>query len=416
MGVFKKMAKSYKNKNLVIRIFIGLVIGILLGFIAQNTENTTIKAIASTSGILGDLFTKSLKAVAPILVFVLILNSIISKHFGNARGLKRVITLYLLGTFLASCVGVCFSFLFPITLSLDLPPVVRTAPAGLNEILKDLLFKMVDNPLNAICSGNYIGILTWAIAFGLGLRYCTNETKKIITDCSEAITKIVQAIIQLAPFGIFGLVTTSVYSTGFDALMGYIKLVGVLVGAMCFVAFIVNPLLVFIFLRKNPYPLIFLCLKESGTTAFFTRSSAANIPVNLNLCKKLGLDEELYSISIPLGAAINMTGAAVVIAILALSAATTLGIKPDFGTALLLCLVSTIGACGASGVAGGSLMLIPLVCSLFSISNDIAMQVVAIGFIIGVIQDSLETAINSSTDVVFTAVASYSTNQDKEKN
>lgn len=312
---------------------------------------------------------------------------------------------------MAACVGVAFSFLFPTTLSInDVIAADKTAPVNILVVLKDLFFKIVDNPLHAISSGNFMGILAWAVGFGIALRFCTNETKKVFVDLSEATTKIVQFIIQLAPFGIFGLVCTSVYNTGLSTLAGYLRIVIVLVVAMAFVALVINPLIVFVTLRKNPYPLVFTCLKESGLTAFFTRSSAANIPVNLNLCRKLKLDEELYSISIPLGATINMAGAAVVISIMALAAANTLGIRPDFGTALLLCVISAIGACGASGVAGGSLLLIPLACSLFNIQNDVAMQVVAIGFIIGVIQDSVETAINSSTDVVFTAVASHKTN------
>lgn len=277
-------------------------------------------------------------------------------------------------------------------------------------MLKTLLFNLIDNPFNAITRGNYIGIVAWSVALGVAMRYCSDETKTVFGDLSDGITKIVQFVIQLAPFGIFGLVTASVYETGLSVLAGYARIVVVLVAAMAFVALVVNPIIVFFVIKKNPFPLVFRCLRESGLTAFFTRSSAANIPVNLNLAKKLGLDEDLYSISIPLGATVNMAGAAVVIAILALAATHTLDISVDFGTALLLCVVSAVAACGTSGVAGGSLMLIPLACSLFNISNDIAMQVVAIGFIIGVIQDSVETAINSSTDVLFTAAASYRTN------
>lgn len=314
--------------------------------------------------------------------------------------------LYLIGTFLASLSAVIASFLFPTTLVLQTNNAELLAPQSIIVVLKDLVFKMVDNPVHALSTGNYIGILTWAIGIGIALRHCAVETKKMFKDISEGITKVVKFIIRLAPFGIFGLVSTSVAQTGFEALGGYAKLLIVLVGTMLFVAFVVNALIVYFVTKKNPYPLIITCVKESAVTAFFTRSSAANIPVNMNLCKKLNLDEKLYSISIPLGATINMAGAAVTIAVLALSAVNTLNIQIGFLDALLLSVIAAIGACGASGVAGGSLMLIPLACSLFGISNDIAMQVVAVGFIIGVIQDSVETALNSSTDVLFTAIAS----------
>ncbi len=403
MSSMQKLVASYKDKNLVLRIVTGLIIGAILGFAARSsagsvtTEHTPLLiSLVNFAEILGQLFVGALKAVAPILVFILILSSVINKQYGSVSGLKRVVVLYI-------------SFLFPTELALsNVGAAENTAPASVWIVLKELLFKVVDNPVNAIAHGNYVGILTWAIGLGVALKFCTNETKKIFTDLGEAVTKIVQFVIQLAPFGIFGLVASTVYQTGVDALLGYARIVVVLVGAMAFVALVVNPLIVFAVIKKNPYPLVFTCLRESGLTAFFTRSSAANIPVNLNLCKKLGISDELSSISIPLGATINMAGAAVVIAILALAAAHTLGVRPDFWTALLLCVVSAVGACGASGVPGGSLMLIPLACSLFNISNDIAMQVVAIGFIIGVIQDSVETAINSSTDVIFTAIASQS--------
>lgn len=414
MSTFAKMVESYKDKNLILRILVGMACGIVLGFVAQKSDVVFFKNAADSVGILGNLFVGALKAVAPILVFILILSSIVIKQFGNAKGLRRVLFLYILGTLAASVIGVVFSYMFPTTLVLNAPPQEAVAPMSIFVVLKGLMFKIVDNPINAIATGNYIGILAWSIGFGMALRFCTNETKKLFSDLSDGITKIVKFIIQLAPFGIFGLVTTSVYETGGDVLLGYLRIVIVLVVAMLFVALVINPLIVWFYLKRNPYPLVFTCLKESGMTAFFTRSSAANIPVNLNLCKKLGLDEELYSISIPLGATINMAGAAVVIAILSLAAANTLGVKPDIATSLLLCIIVAIGACGASGVAGGSLMLIPLACSLFNISNDIAMQVVAIGFIIGVIQDSVETAVNSSTDVIFSAVASYTTNPDTD--
>lgn len=405
MGMFRGITKRYMDGNLILQIIIGIVLGAVLGFIA-NSGNQMALSIANSMSILGSLFVGALKSVAPILVFILVSSSIIVKEFGNANGLKKIIMLYLIGTFLASLSAVIASFLFPTTLVLQTNNAELLAPQSIIVVLKDLVFKMVDNPVHALSTGNYIGILTWAIGMGIALRHCAIETKKMFKDISEGITKVVKFIIRLAPFGIFGLVSTSVAQTGFEALGGYAKLLIVLVGTMLFVAFVINALIVYFVTKKNPYPLIMTCVKESAVTAFFTRSSAANIPVNMNLCKKLNLDEKLYSISIPLGATINMAGAAVTIAVLALSAVNTLNIQIGFLDALLLSVIAAIGACGASGVAGGSLMLIPLACSLFGISNDIAMQVVAVGFIIGVIQDSVETALNSSTDVLFTAIAS----------
>lgn len=405
MGMFRGITKRYMDGNLILQIIIGIVLGAVLGFIA-NSGNQMALSIANSMSILGSLFVGALKSVAPILVFILVSSSIIVKEFGNANGLKKIIMLYLIGTFLASLSAVIASFLFPTTLVLQTNNAELLAPQSIIVVLKDLVFKMVDNPVHALSTGNYIGILTWAIGMGIALRHCAVETKKMFKDISEGITKVVKFIIRLAPFGIFGLVSTSVAQTGFEALGGYAKLLIVLVGTMLFVAFVINALIVYFVTKKNPYPLIITCVKESAVTAFFTRSSAANIPVNMNLCKKLNLDEKLYSISIPLGATINMAGAAVTIAVLALSAVNTLNIQIGFLDALLLSVIAAIGACGASGVAGGSLMLIPLACSLFGISNDIAMQVVAVGFIIGVIQDSVETALNSSTDVLFTAIAS----------
>lgn len=405
MGMLRGITKRYMDGNLILQIIIGIVLGAVLGFIA-NSGNQMALSIANSMSILGSLFVGALKSVAPILVFILISSSIIVKEFGNANGLKKIIMLYLIGTFLASLSAVIASFLFPTTLVLQTNNAELLAPQSIIVVLKDLVFKMVDNPVHALSTGNYIGILTWAIGMGIALRHCAIETKKMFKDISEGITKVVKFIIRLAPFGIFGLVSISVAQTGFEALGGYAKLLIVLVGTMLFVAFVINALIVYFVTKKNPYPLIMTCVKESAVTAFFTRSSAANIPVNMNLCKKLNLDEKLYSISIPLGATINMAGAAVTIAVLALSAVNTLNIQIGFLDAILLSVIAAIGACGASGVAGGSLMLIPLACSLFGISNDIAMQVVAVGFIIGVIQDSVETALNSSTDVLFTAIAS----------
>lgn len=387
---------KFLNGNLIIQIFIGIVLGILVALIS--------KELAMSISILGTLFVGALKAIAPILVFVLVATSIATKQIGVETNIKPIITLYLFGTFLAALTAVVFSFIFPVKLVLleavssDLIP-----PDSVIDVLKDVLFKMVDNPVNALVTGNFIGILVWAIAIGIAMHYSSAETKNLFHDVSTGITKIVAFIIRLAPFGIFGLVAGTFAQTGIDALLSYSKLLGVLVGTMLFIAFVSNPIIVFLKTKKNPFPLIFTCIKESAITAFFTRSSAANIPVNMNLCKKLGLHEDTYSVSIPLGATTNMAGAAVTITVLTLATVNTLGIEVDIATALLLSIISALAACGASGVAGGSLLLIPLACSLFWISNDVAMQVVAIGFIIGVIQDSLETALNSSTDVIFTA-------------
>ena len=409
--MIRHITQRYKDGNLIIQILVGIVLGGALGFMAHS-GNVFASNLTDFAAILGSLFVGALKAVAPVLVFVLVSASIVLKEFGRANGMKNIIVLYLIGTFLASLAAVCVSFIFPTSLVLQNTSVAMSAaPSNISVVLKDLVYKIVDNPLNAIATGNYIGILAWAIATGLALRHCSNETKRVFKDISEAITRIVKFVIRLAPFGIFGLVSISVAQTGFAALGGYAKLLLVLVGTMLFVAFVINAIIAFVVTKKNPYPLIMTCIKESAITAFFTRSSAANIPVNMNLCKKLELNEDLYSISIPLGATINMAGAAVTIAVLSLSAVYTLGIEVGFWNALLLSIIAAIGACGASGVAGGSLMLIPLACSLFGISNDIAMQVVAIGFIIGVIQDSVETALNSSTDVLFTAIVSNNTKE-----
>ncbi len=387
---------KYANGNLVLQIIVGIVLGILVGFFS--------KELASTVSILGSLFVGALKAIAPILVFVLVSTAIATKQIGVETRIKPIITLYLIGTFLAALVAVLASFLFPTSLVLlDAANTNLAPPDSVITVLKGVLFNMVDNPVNALQTGNFIGILVWAIALGIAMHYSSNETKNVFFDVSTGITKIVKFIIRLAPFGIFGLVANTIAQTGFSALLSYGKLLAVLVGTMLFIAFVVNPIIVFIKTKSNPFPLVLTCIKESGITAFFTRSSAANIPVNLNLCKKLDLDENTYSVSIPLGATTNMAGAAVTITILTLATVNTLGIPVDIGTALLLSVISALAACGASGVAGGSLLLIPLACSLFGISNDIALQVVAIGFVIGVVQDSLETALNSSTDVVFTA-------------
>ena len=430
--MFSKLAKRFADGNLIVQILIGIALGAVIGFwthyqaapynelIAKGVNDAAqlaaakkdltdvANSVANSIAVLGNLFVGALKAIAPILVFVLVAASIIVKEFGHAKGMQKVVTLYLVGTFLAAVVAVVASFLFPMELVLKgVESANMSAPQGIVDVLKDLIFKMVQNPITALSSGNYIGIITWAVGGGIAMRFCTQETKKVFQDVSDGVTKIVRFIIRLAPFGIFGLVTISIHETGFEALAGYLKLILVLVGAMAFVSFVVYPAMVFAVTKKNPYPLVMTCVRESAVTAFFTRSSAANIPVNMALCKKLGLKEELYSISIPLGATINMGGAAVTIGVLALAAVNSIpSITVDFGDALLLCFISALGACGASGVAGGSLLLVPLACALFGIGNDIAMQVVGVGFIIGVIQDSVETAVNSASDVLFTAVAS----------
>ena len=396
MEAKKGIVARFANGNLVLQILVGIVLGVVVAMIS--------KELAMSFSILGTLFVGALKAIAPILVFVLVATAIATKEVNAETEMKPIIVLYLIGTFLAALIAVLASFLFPIELVLiEGTQKALTPPDSVIDVLKTVLFNMVDNPVNALQTGNFIGILVWAIAIGFAMHYSAPETKKVFNDVSSGITKIVKFIIRLAPFGIFGLVANTFAQTGFAALLSYSKLLLVLVGTMLFIALVVNPIIVFIKTRKNPFPLIFTCLRESGITAFFTRSSAANIPVNLNLCKKLNLHEDTYSISIPLGATTNMAGAAVTITVLTLATVHTLGMSIDIGTALLLSIVSALAACGASGVAGGSLLLIPLACSLFGISNDIALQVVAIGFVIGVVQDSMETALNSSTDVIFTA-------------
>ncbi|EOA2862385.1 serine/threonine transporter SstT [Campylobacter upsaliensis] len=398
--MFAKLMQRYSKGNLILQICVGIVLGIFVGLLSKD--------VAVVANFLGILFTSALKAIAPMLVFILILTSICTKDFTQKSAkMKNIAFLYIVGTFLASACAVGISFLMPTELVLEgVEKASQSSPAFMSEIFKDLILKIVDNPINALSSGNYLGILAWAIAGGVALRHCSKEAKQVFVDINEGVLKIVQFIVKLAPFGIFGLVANSVASTCAAGLISYAKLLLVLVGTMLFVAFVINALIVFIYTRKNPFPLIFICLRESAFFAFFTRSSAANIPVNMALCAKLGIDKELYSISIPLGATINMGGAAVTIAVLSLAAAYTVGIEVSFFQAFLLSIIATFAACGASGVAGGSLLLIPLACSLFNINYDVAMKIVAIGFIIGVIQDSVETALNSSTDVLFTAICS----------
>ncbi len=395
----ERLVARYKDGNLVVLILIGMVLGIVVALISS-------KAALAVS-LLGTLFVGALKAVAPVLVFVLVSTAIATKEVGAKTNIKPILGLYALGTFLSALIAVIVSFAFPVQLVLiDASQANLTPPQSIVTVIKGILISMVDNPINALAKGNYIGVLTWAVAVGIALHYASEQTKTVMKDASAAMTKIVQGVIRLAPFGIFGLVAETFAETGFKALASYGKLLILLVGTMVFVALVLNPLIVYLKTRKNPYPLIFKCLRESGITAFFTRSSAANIPINLALCKRLGLEEDTYSVSIPLGATINMAGAAVTISILALATVNTLGIAVDLPTALLLSVVSSVAAAGASGVAGGSLLLIPLACGLCGISDTIAMQVVAIGFLIGVVQDSFETALNSSTDVVFTAACS----------
>lgn len=388
------------NGSLVVQILIGLVAGIALAYFFP--------AGALRVSLLGDLFISALKSVAPILVFVLVAASIANHKQGQKTSMGPILLLYLVGTFAAALVAVLASYMFPLTLQLKATTEVLSPPGSIIDVLKTLLMNVVDNPVKALANANYIGILAWAVAIGVALRHAHGATKNVMADLSVSLSFIVKIIIRFAPVGIFGLVAATIADTGFSALLDYARLLVVLIGCMLFVALVVNPLIVFIKIRQNPYPLVFTCLRESGITAFFTRSSAANIPVNMALCKRLGLNEDTYSVSIPLGATINMAGAAITITVLTLAAVNTLGIVVDLPTALLLSVLATVCACGASGVAGGSLLLIPLACSLFGISNDLAIQVVGVGFIIGVLQDSSETALNSSTDVLFTAAGSYS--------
>lgn len=376
-----------------------MVIGVVLGLAVPNV---------TVIPILGSVFVGALKAVAPILVFVLVLSALANANVGIGSRFRTVIFLYMLSTFLAAFVAVVASFAFPVTIRLDVAAAESTPPGGLGEVLSNLITNMVSNPVSALADANYIGILFWAIVFGLGLKKLAKpDTLKVIGDVAEVVSQAVRWVIQLAPFGILGLVFETVSENGLSIFYEYGRLLVLLVGCMLAVTLIVDPLIAAIFLKRNPYPLVFRCLKESGVTAFFTRSSAANIPVNMALCEHLGLDRDFYSVSIPLGATINMDGAAITITVMALAAAHTMGIQVDFGSALFLSVVATLGACGASGVAGGSLLLIPLACSLFGIGNDIAMQAVAVGFIIGVVQDSVETALNSSGDVMFAATAEF---------
>ena len=390
--------QKWNSISLVKRIVAGLIIGAILG--------TAVPKVAII-GILGDLFVGALKGVAPVLVFFLVMSSLAQHKKGAKTNMGSVIALYLIGTFSAAVVAVIASFLFPV--SLTLPDAVQGSapPDGVGTVIKTLLLNVVQNPIASITTANYIGILAWAVVFGLAMKDASDGTKTMLGNFADGVSQAVRWVISFAPFGIMGLVFTTVSTSGLGIFKDYGKLLILLVGCMVVIALVVNPIIVFLNIRQNPYPLVFKCLKDSFITAFFTRSSAANIPVNMTLCESLGLDEDNYSVSIPLGATINMAGAAITITVMTLATVNTLGYTVDIGTAIVLSIVAAISACGASGVAGGSLLLIPLACSLFGISNDVAMQVVGVGFIIGVIQDSFETGLNSSTDALFTAAAEF---------
>lgn len=398
MEIIKELLRKWSELSLVFRILIGLSIGVVLGLIVPGW---------TAIGILGKMFVNALKAIAPLLVMVLVASSIAQAGKGLGPRFRTVISEYMLSTFIAAIGAVIGSFLFPITLDLQ-DAAMANAPGALSDVFTNLLNNMVTNPVTSIVEANYIGILFWSIVIGIGLKYkASPSTIHVVSDIAEVITICVKWIIQLAPFGIMGLVFSTVSENGLEIFTTYGYLLMLLVGCMLVNTLLFNPLIAFLLTRRNPYPLLFECLKVSGLNAFFTRSSAANIPINMSLCKKLGLDEDFYSVSIPLGATINMNGAAVTITVMTLAVAHTVGVEVTLWSAIFLCVIASLAACGTSGVAGGSLLLIPMACSLFGIGNDIAMQAVAIGFIIGVVQDSVETAMNSSADVFFTATAEY---------
>ena len=391
----KSIIDRLMSGSLVAQIGIGIVAGIALSQFSPDA--------AKASMLFGDLFVRALKAVAPVLVLVLVASAIANRRVSHTSQMRPIVAMYLVGTAGAALLAVTMSTLFPTTLALQVTELTATAPKCIAEVLCALLNKLVDNPINAILTGNFIGILVWGVLLGIFLHHAKETTRHMLADTADAVTHIVRIVIRLAPLGIFGLVAGNLAESGLSALGGYAQILSVLLGSMLIMALLINPLLVWIKTRRNPYPIVLTALRESGVTAFFTRSSAANIPVNLALCERLDLEKDTYAVSIPLGATINMGGAAITITVLTLAATHTLGIAVDLPTALLLSLVAALSACGASGVAGGSLLLIPLSCGLFGISNDIAMQVVAVGFVISVLQDSAETALNSSTDVVYTA-------------
>ncbi|ADV00275.1 serine/threonine transporter SstT [Alicycliphilus denitrificans] len=395
--ILSPLLRRAQRTSLVSQIAIALILGVAL--------SAAWPAATPAVAFLGHLFISALKAIAPVLVFVLVVAAIGNHRPGENTHMRPILLLYAIGTLAAAAVGVAASMWFPSTLALKGAAQAQAAPGAVSEVLLNVVGSIVANPVKALQDANYIGILAWAVALGVALRHASESTREMLQDGAQAVTRIIQWVIRCAPLGILGLVATTLAEAGAQALWGYAQLLAVLLGCMLFMALVVNPLIVFLTIRRNPYPLVLTCLRESGVTAFFTRSSAANIPINLALAKRLNLSEETYSIAIPLGATINMAGAAITISVLSLAAAHTLDIHVDVPTALLLCLVASVCACGASGVAGGSLLLIPLACSLFGIGNDMAMQVVGVGFIIGVLQDSAETALNSSTDVLFTAAA-----------
>ena len=392
-----QFAMPFLQASLVKQIVVGLVLGIALGL--------TFPEVAKSVGLLGSLFVAALKGVAPILVFVLVMSSIANQQIAGDRHIKPIVVLYLLGTFAAALIAVGASFLWPTAIALSVTDQAVSAPSGIMEVFRNLLLQAVDNPVNAISKGNYISILVWAIAMGVVLRHAHSSTREVLLDAARAVEFIVRLVIRFAPFGIFGLVASTLATTGLEAFAGYLKVLAVLVGTMFFIALVVNPFLVWLCIRRNPYPYTLMTLRESGVAAFFTRSSAANIPVNLEICRRLGLPEATYSISIPVGATVNMQGAAITITVLTLAGVHTLGMPVAVLSAIFLSFVAALCAAGASGVPGGSLMLIPLACGLFGIDQNTAMQVVAVGFIIGVVQDSCETALNSSADALFTIAA-----------
>ena len=399
MQILRNIAKKYNDTSLILRILVGLIVGTVLALAAPG---------ALWVAEFGNLFVGALKGIAPVLVFVIVASALAQSSAKLDRRFGTVIWLYLLTTFIAAALSVITSFLFPQTVVMAEAAQSDVIPQGLGEVLNTLLSNFVANPVGAIMNGNYIGILFWACMFGLAMKGIGSDTtRKFLSDTADAVSQIVRWIINLAPFGIMGLVYSNVVGNGLAIFTQYGKLLALLVSTMLLMGLVINPLIIFAYLRCNPYPLVLRCLKESGLTAFFTRSSAANIPVNMALCEKLGMDKDMYSVSIPLGATINMDGAAVTITIMTLAAANTLGIEVSFSAAIVLAFMSALGACGASGVAGGSLLLIPMACSLFGISNDIAMQMVGVGFIIGVVQDSVETALNSAGDVEFAATAEF---------
>ena len=395
MKTLKTIIGAWQHTNLMLRIFIGIFIGSVLAL--------TVPGISAVS-LLGDLFVGALKAMAPVLVAVLVTSSVATARAGLGSRFRTVITLYVLTTLMAAVIAVVASFLFPVGITLaDVQGASGNAPGALGDVFRNIVNNVMSNPITAIANANYLSILFWAVVIGMALKMVASEhTIGSLRQWADAVSKVVAWIIQCAPFGILGLVYTTVSQSGFEIFTTYGRLLLLLVGCMLLVSLVLNPIIVGCMLRRNPYPLVWLCLKESAVSAFFTRSSAANIPVNMALCKRLGLDEDFYSVSIPLGSVINMDGAAITITVMTLAACHTMGIETSFASALLLSIIATLGACGASGVAGGSLLLIPMACSLFGIGNDVAMQVVAVGFIIGVVQDSVETALNSSGDAMFT--------------